>query len=308
NKIYIIRGQKVMIDSDLAKIYGYTTKTFNQQVKRNQDKFPADFCFQLTENELQLVLRSHFVTSSWGGSRYLPLAFTEQGIYMLMTILKSDVATRQSITLIRLFKQMKDMLIAPAHTPNVSAYQLLSAQVQTNTVQIKQMQQTMLVKADLITFANSFNSLPPKSELTVCAGQIVEAQIAYAQIYAQAQKSIFIIDNYVSLKTLAMLRQVGKNISIIIFSDRLGNSITDEEIKSFRQEFPQLKIAFRPTRNLIHDRYLVLDYKCETQKLYHCGGSSKDAGERLTTITQMRDETVVVQLVEQPLVYTNCHA
>ncbi len=107
NKIYIIRGQRVMLDFDLAEIYGYTTKTFNQQVRRNLDKFPDDFIFQLTQEEKTIILRSQIVTSSWGGSRYLPYAFTEQGIYMLMTVLKGELATQQSITLVRLFKSMK---------------------------------------------------------------------------------------------------------------------------------------------------------------------------------------------------------
>lgn len=99
DKIYTIRGQRVMLDVDLAKIYGYTTKTFNQQVKNNIQKFDEDFRFQLTKEETE-NLRSKFLTSSWGGARYLPHAFTEQGIYMLMTVLKGDLATRQSKSLI----------------------------------------------------------------------------------------------------------------------------------------------------------------------------------------------------------------
>ena len=97
DKIYIIRGQKVMIDSDLAKIYGYTTKAFNQQVQRNIEKFEADFMFQLTEYEYN-SLRSQFVTLNGRGQhkKYLPYCFTEQGIYMLMTVLKGEKATEWS--------------------------------------------------------------------------------------------------------------------------------------------------------------------------------------------------------------------
>ena len=110
NKIYIIRGQRVMLDMELAEIYGYTTKAFNQQVKNNIHKFDDDFRFQLTKDEWA-NLRSKKLTSSWGGTRYLPYAFTEQGIYMLMTVLKGDLATKQSKSLIRLFKKMKDYLV-----------------------------------------------------------------------------------------------------------------------------------------------------------------------------------------------------
>ena len=115
--IYVIRGQKVMLDFELAKIYGYETKNFNRQVKNNIDKFPNDFRFILTKEEIEILVRcKNFTSRSWehsneGGRRYLPYAFTEQGIYMLMTVLKGDLATRQSKALIRAFKQMKDYII-----------------------------------------------------------------------------------------------------------------------------------------------------------------------------------------------------
>ena len=108
DRLYIIRGQKVMLDFDLAEIYGYSTKRFNEQVKRNISKFPEDFMIELNANDMDKILKSQFATSSWGGSRYLPHAFTEQGIYMLMAVLKGPLAVEQSKTLIRLFKQMKD--------------------------------------------------------------------------------------------------------------------------------------------------------------------------------------------------------
>ena len=110
-KIYIIRGQKVMLDFELAEIYGYETKNFNRQVKNNIEKFEGeDFMFRLTEEEMD-DLRCKIFTSSWGGTRYLPYAFTEQGIYMLMTVLKGDLAVRQSRALVRTFKQMKDYIV-----------------------------------------------------------------------------------------------------------------------------------------------------------------------------------------------------
>ena len=110
NKIYIVRGKQVMIDSDLALIYGYETRYFNRQVKNNITKFDDDFMFQLT-NEEYLNLKCKNFTSSWGGTRKLPYAFTEQGIYMLMTVLKGDLAVKQSKALIRIFKKMKDYII-----------------------------------------------------------------------------------------------------------------------------------------------------------------------------------------------------
>ena len=107
DKIYTIRGVQVMLDSDLAEIYGYATKDFNRQVKNNIERFDEDFRFQLTDDEYNAILRCKISTSSWGGKRYKPYAFTEQGIYMLMTVLKGDLAVAQSKTLIRLFREMK---------------------------------------------------------------------------------------------------------------------------------------------------------------------------------------------------------
>ena len=105
-RIYTIRGMQVMLDSDLAEIFGYETKNFNRQVKNNIIKFPEDMMFQLTREEADYVLRCKNYTSSWGGSRYLPSAFTEQGIYMLMTVLKGELAVKQSLALVRAFKAM----------------------------------------------------------------------------------------------------------------------------------------------------------------------------------------------------------
>ena len=116
-KIYIIRNSKVMLDIDLAKIYGYTTKAFNQQVQRNIERFDEDFMFQLTDDEVIYISRSQFVTSMQtkgikGGRVYNPYAFTEQGIYMLMTVLKGELAINQSKSLIRIFKKMKDIVLS----------------------------------------------------------------------------------------------------------------------------------------------------------------------------------------------------
>ena len=130
NKIYIIRGKEVMIDSDLAEIYGYATRDFNKQVKNNMNKFDSDFMFQLTEEEFKNLMFKKS-TSSWGGRRKLPYAFTEQGIYMLMTVLKGELAIRQSKALIRIFKKMKDYIIE--NNNNLVSYDdVLKLSLQTN--------------------------------------------------------------------------------------------------------------------------------------------------------------------------------
>ena len=131
-RIHIIRGQKVMLDFELAELYGYSTKNFNRQVKNNSVKFEGeDFMFQLTENEWENLRCKNF-TSSWGGTRYLPLAFTEQGIYMLITVLHGDLAVQQSRALIRTFKQMKDYIISNQNLIGEREYLQLSMQISDN--------------------------------------------------------------------------------------------------------------------------------------------------------------------------------
>ena len=136
SKIYIVRGQKVMLDFELAEIYGYETKNFNRQVKNNISKFDQDFMFQLTKEEYQEILRCKNFTSSWGGVRYLPFVFTEQGIYMLMTVLKGELATKQSKTLIRIFKNMKDYLIENKEILSFENYSNLTYLISTNSRRI----------------------------------------------------------------------------------------------------------------------------------------------------------------------------
>lgn len=144
NLIYEVRGQQVMLDADLAQIYGYSTKAFNQQVKNNIEKFDADFMFQLTKNEQDEILRSKFLTLEQGKfSKYLPYAFTEQGIYMLMTVLKGELATRQSKALIRTFKKMKDYIVQ--NQPLLGQREILQLSLQTaqNSSEISTIRKTM---------------------------------------------------------------------------------------------------------------------------------------------------------------------
>lgn len=131
NKIYMIRGQKVMLDFELAEIYGYTTSRFNEQVKNNNEKFDEDFMFQLTKEEFENLMSKKSI-SSWGGRRKLPKVFTEEGVYMLMTVLKGDLAVEQSKALIRTFKKMKDYIIENQNLIGEREYLQLSMQISDN--------------------------------------------------------------------------------------------------------------------------------------------------------------------------------
>ncbi|MBQ3030231.1 MAG: ORF6N domain-containing protein [Agathobacter sp.] len=150
-KIYLVRGQKVMLDVDLAEIYGYETKNFNRQVKNNIEKFEGeDFMFQLTAEEWE-NLRCKNCTSSWGGSRYLPLAFTEQGIYMLMTVLRGELATQQSRALVRTFKKMKDYILENQNLIGDREYLQLSLQVSESFIEMKKLRSDLYDVEEQIT-------------------------------------------------------------------------------------------------------------------------------------------------------------
>ena len=289
--IYEIRGQKVMLDFDLAKIYGYETKKFNQQVKRNSDKFPNDLMFQLTDFELNIILKSQNVTSRWGGSRYLPYAFTEQGIYMLMTVLKGDLATKQSIALVRAFKQMKDYIIENESVSKIINVLNLSNQVNNNTKSIKEINSKLEIVMD--------NFVDPKKykHFLILDGCKFEADIAYQMIYSLANKSIYIIDDYISIKTLELLKGVKQNIEIILFSDNLArNGLTKSIVEDFKSE-TKLKLEFKKNNKRFHDRYIVIDFNTEEYTLYHCGSSSKDSGSSITTIIKIEEKDIYVPLI-----------
>ena len=181
--IYVIRGKKVMLDYDLARIYGYSTSAFNQQINRNINKFPADFMFQLSRIEMNTHLMSQNVTSSWGGTRKLPYAFTEQGVYMLMTVLKGELAVRQSIVLIRVFKNMKDYILENNNLSSINDVIKLTNQVNENTKRLVKLEDKLDIVMD--------NFIDPSSykHYLILNGQRIESDIAYQSIYKLAKYS-----------------------------------------------------------------------------------------------------------------------
>ena len=292
DKIFTIRGVQVMIDRDLAEIYGYTTKAFNQQVKNNIGKFPEDFRFQLTREEFN-DLRSKNLTSSWGGSRYLPYAFTESGLYMLMSILKGDMATRQSIILIRLFKQMKDYIIENQQLMITQKdYVALVQKVESNTDNIREIKSALdnvVSKADLSDFMRLFDSGIEQDEILILDGEPFKADLAYQKIYRKAKKSIIVIDDYISAKTLQHLTHAKASVELTVISDNKGRSMRLSEYTDFQTHYPNRSITFLQSQKRAHDRYIVLDNNTKDMKVYHCGASSKDAGKKITTITRIMD-------------------
>ncbi|MCF0223844.1 MAG: ORF6N domain-containing protein [Fibrobacter sp.] len=298
-KIFTVRSVKVMLDSDLAEIYGYSTKRFNEQVKANIERFDSDFRFQLTVEEFR-NLRSEKTTSSWGGQRYVPHAYTEQGIYMLMTVLKGDLAIRQSKALIRLFKEMKDYIVAENQQllgkGNLVqlTMQTVRQQTERNTQEIRE------IRTDLQKVMDNFVNPSTFKHFLFLDGQKFEADMAYVQIYGQAQNSVYFVDDYVGVKTLDLLRGVSRGIKIVIFSEqRSGRAITEQMLNDFCEARPDLEIVIKPNGGVFHDRYIFMDYGQKTEKFYHCGTSSKDAGSKVTTIMQILDKEGYYPLIER---------
>ena len=311
SKIYTIRGLQVMLDFDLAEIYGYETKMFNRQVKNNIERFDEDFRFQLTQTEFEAInLRCNFCTSSsdkknldsqeWGGKRYLPYAFTEQGIYMLMTVLRGDLAVKQSKALIRIFKQMKDFIIQSQNVLATPELIKLFLQTTENTRDIQGIKKTitehMVTKDDLSRVMKDFTDPNIKRDYLFFNGETVEADIAYSTIYSSAKKTIYIVDNYIGLKTLVLLKSVKSNVQVIIFSDNVGKVLHQTEFSDFQKEYQNVHVDLKTTNGIYHDRYIFVDYGTKTEKIYHCGGSSKDGGTRTMSISQVED-TKVYQMI-----------
>jgi hypothetical protein len=295
SKIYYIRNQKVMLDFELAEIYGYTTTRFNEQVKNNSEKFDDDFMFQLTKSEFENLI-SKKSTSSWGGRRKLPYAFTEQGIYMLMTVLRGELAVKQSKALIRMFKQMKDFIVE--NQDFISSKELVQIAIQTNQntndiARIDSKINTLATKEDLKKVMDNFIDPETYKHFLLMNGDKIEADLAYTKIYKSAKKSIYVIDNYIGLKTLELLRAARDKTQIIVFSDNVKNKdmLTKNILDDFRKDYPNIDLKLKIAGKKYHDRYIAIDFGTENEAFYLCGASSKDAGNKISSITKIEESS-----------------
>ena len=266
--------------SDLAEIYGYTTKAFNQQVKNNIEKFDEDSMFQLSEDEV------------------------------------GELATKQSNALVRLFKQMKDYIVDNQQMINQRDFLRLSLQTAENAQNIIEFRQKLIEIDDKVeNVVSNLGDMVRKSELSpimlnlgkpeippgwlILNGQPVESDLAYQQIYTLANKSIAIIDNYISLKTLVLFKHAKQNVSVTIYTDNINSGLHKVEFDDFCKEYSGLKIDIKKADNIFHDRYIILDYNTPDEKIYHCGSSSKDGGRKVTTITKIDDTSIYKPLLAQ---------
>ena len=272
NLIYTIRGKQVMLDSDVANLYHYETKRINETVRRNKERFPEKFCFQLNEDELE-NLRSQIATSSlenenYGGRRYSPYVFTEQGIAMLSGLLKNEIAIQVSISIMDAFVEMRKFI-----ANNSNMFNRLTK------VEYK------LLEHDK-KFDEVFNELQRKQESEFKQkiffdGQIYDAYSLIINIIKSAKTKILIIDNYIDDSILEMLTKKNKDVKVIILTSNKTN-ISKLDILKFNKEYPTLEVA---ETDKFHDRFIIIDKK----DLYHIGASLKDLGKKCFAISKIED-------------------
>ena len=317
NCVYIIRGQQVMLDNDLADIYGCEVKRLNEQVKRNISRFPDDFMFQLTKEEYDFLkpqivasrqenLKSQFATSSWGGKRKLPYAFTEQGIYMLAAVLKGEPAEQQSIFIMRAFKEMRHYIRQNRQFVTQSEMSLVTAKVSELSLQMsgvldnqKRTDKSILeIWKNIDTLNESFMSEKDFRNFIIYKGQKFEADAAYIDIYRQAEKSIYVVDDYMNTKTLQLLSQKQEGVEVILFTENAHGKrgfLATAVVNDFIKQYPPLRIKPNPD---CHDRWIVLDYGLPTEAVYHCGASSKDAGKKVCAINKVASSKMIHPVID----------
>lgn len=310
NRVYMIRGQQVMLDYDLAEIYGYEVKRLNEQVKNNISRFPEDFMFQLTKRELE-DLRSNFTTTNINPmSRSLPHAFTEQGIYMLATVLRGELAEQQSIFIMRAFREMRHYIKQNQQFVTLAEMRLVTAKVSEISVQMVNMsdrqkrneQDIAEIQQSIDAINENFISNKDFKNFVIYKGQKFEADLAYIDIYQQATSSIYVVDDYMNAKTLQLLSQKKKGVEVILFTEN-GHGrkgfLTEAVVNDFSTQFPTLRIKPNPD---CHDRFIIIDYGMPTEQAYHCGASSKDAGKKLCAINKLENSSMIHPVMDVLLV------
>jgi len=259
SRIYTIRNMQVILDSDLAHLYDVETKNLNLAVKRNIARFPDSFRFQLTEDEYK-SLRLQIETSNTkrGGRRYLPYAFTEQGVAMLSAVLRSETAVKVSIQIMQAFVEMKKFIAT-----NAGIFQRLDKIEQKQIIADKNFEQLFKALED--------KSLPLKQGIFY-DGQVFDAYVFVADLIKTATKSIVLIDNYVDETVLILLTKRKKNCTATIYTQSISKKL-QLDLKKHNQQYPPIDL--KTFRNA-HDRFLILDNKT----IYHFGASLKDLGKK----------------------------
>ena len=259
NKILVIRNQQVMIDRDIAELYGVETKRLNEQVKRNIERFPDEFCFQLNDSEFH-NWKSQIATSNSDkmGLRKKPYAFTEHGVTMLATVLKSETAVKASIQIVKAFVSMRKFLLN-----NAQIFQRLDS-LEMHRIESDKRIDELFDRMDRYAIDDT--------QGIFFQGQIFDAYAKFESFIAQARQSIVLIDNYIDLSVLERFAKKNAGVQVTIYTNP-QTTVTEQDVQRFNAQYPLLEVKHTTA---MHDRFLIID----NQTLYHIGASLKDLGKR----------------------------
>ena len=268
--IYQVRGYQVMLDSDLARLYGVDTRRLNEQVKRNLERFPEDFMFQLSKEEVQNLM-SQFATSSWGGTRKQPYAFTENGVAMLSSVLRSKTAIEVNIRIMRAFSAMRGFMMSNARVfqrlETLEHHQLLLQQHQSDTD--KKIE-------EVLNRLDSGDSRPVEGFFF--EGQIFDAYALISDLIRMARTRIVLIDNYVDDRVLKVLTKRAEGVSATIYTDPRHSQISND-LRRHNAQYPRIDVKHCSN---VHDRFLIID-----DAVYLIGGSIKDLRKKIVAFSRL---------------------
>lgn len=265
--IRLIRGQQVILDFDLASLYGIETKRLKEQVNRNESRFPVDFMFKLTQEEFNSLRSQNATSNKRGGTRYLPYAFTESGIAMLSSVLRTEVAIEVNIRIMRAFTSMRHFL-----TNNAQIFQQLAN---------VEFHQTETDKRIDEVFKRLDANIQPRQGIFF-DGQVFDAYRFISDLIRKAQHSIILIDNYVDDTVLSLIDKRKNSVSAIIYTQHVSKQL-QLDIERHNTQYPEIEIKHFQKA---HDRFLLID-----SEVYHIGASIKDLGKKWFAFTLMHDIT-----------------
>lgn len=283
HRIFTIRGMQVMLDSDLAKFYGIETKRINEQVKRNSDRFPEDFVFQLTKEEVEFTRSQNasLVTKRGQNIKYLPYVFTEEGVAQLSGVLRSPLAAQMSVKISRAFVVMRRFIAA-----NAGLFQRLEM-VERKQLTTETWQTSMEHRFDELLNRLDDGSVKPIEGVFV-EGQVLDARIYVEQLIAGTKKEVVLIDNYIDARTFDILEARQQGVSATIYTESVGRDL-QVVLAAHDTQYPNRPIALKSYNSRFHDRFLIID-----DNLYHFGASFKDLGKRLFAFDKMGIDKEVI--------------
>lgn len=286
NMIYLVRNQQVMVDSELAMLYQVETRVLNQAVKRNIERFPERFRFQLTKDEYENLI-SQFVISSLdeeksghGGRRKLPYVFTEQGIAMLSSVLRSETAIRTSIHIMDSFVEMRRFL-----ANNALLFERIS------NVELKQLEYQKKTDEKLERIFECISQNEEPTQKVFFDGQIYDAFSLIVALIQKARRELTLVDGYVDVRTLNLLSKKREQVSVTIFTQR-QTRLTKMDAENFNAQYPTLEVKYTKA---FHDRFLILD----GETAYHVGASLKDAGKKCFGINLIQDAKMIKDILQR---------